>query len=110
MTVQLQFRDVTLGYDRHPAVHHLSGEVAAGALVAVVGPNGAGKSTLFRGIKVSLKSFTQCVGMEENMSNQEHDNKGALWAVAIIAFMMVGLPIIIGTSMGWFNLFGILGL
>ena len=23
------------------------------------------------------------------MSNQEHDNKGALWAVAIIAFMMV---------------------
>ena len=44
------------------------------------------------------------------MSNQEHDNKGALWAVAIIAFMMVGLPIIIATSMGWFNLFGILGL
>ena len=44
------------------------------------------------------------------MSNQEHDNKGALWAVAIIAFMMVGLPIIIGTSMDWFNLFGILGL
>ncbi len=25
-----QFRDVTLGYDRHPAVHHLNGEVAAG--------------------------------------------------------------------------------
>jgi zinc/manganese transport system ATP-binding protein len=50
MTVELEFRDVTLGYDRHPAVHHLSGEVAAGALLAIVGPNGAGKSTLFRGI------------------------------------------------------------
>ena len=50
MTAQLHFRDVTLGYDRHPAVHHLDGEVAAGALLAVVGPNGAGKSTLFRGI------------------------------------------------------------
>jgi len=47
MVAQLQFRDVTLGYDRHPAVHHLSGEVAPGALIAVVGPNGAGKSTLF---------------------------------------------------------------
>ncbi len=55
MSAQLQFRDVTLGYDRHPAVHHLSGEVTAGALVAVVGPNGAGKSTLFRGIAGILK-------------------------------------------------------
>ena len=60
MTVaaQLQFRDVTLGYDRHPAVHHLSGEVAAGALVAVVGPNGAGKSTLFRGLVGILKPLS----------------------------------------------------
>jgi zinc/manganese transport system ATP-binding protein len=55
MAAQLQFRDVTLGYDRHPAVHHLSGEVASGALLAVVGPNGAGKSTLFRGIVGILK-------------------------------------------------------
>ena len=55
MAAQLQFRDVTLGYDRHPAVHHLSGEVIAGALLAIVGPNGAGKSTLFRGIVGILK-------------------------------------------------------
>jgi zinc/manganese transport system ATP-binding protein len=50
MTAQLRFRDLTLGYDRHPAVHHLDGEVRRGALMAVVGPNGAGKSTLFKGI------------------------------------------------------------
>jgi zinc/manganese transport system ATP-binding protein len=55
MAAQLQFRDVTLGYDRHPAVHHLSGEVLTGALLAVVGPNGAGKSTLFRGLVGILK-------------------------------------------------------
>jgi zinc/manganese transport system ATP-binding protein len=55
MAAQVQFRDVTLGYDRHPAVHHLSGEVASGALLAVVGPNGAGKSTLFRGLVGILK-------------------------------------------------------
>src|SRR4051795_4980769 len=55
MTAPLHFRDLTLGYDRHPAVHHLSGEVLPGALLAIVGPNGAGKSTLFRGIVGLLK-------------------------------------------------------
>jgi zinc/manganese transport system ATP-binding protein len=50
MTVQLAFRNLTLGYDRHPAVHHLNGTVAKGALMAVIGPNGAGKSTLFKAI------------------------------------------------------------
>ena len=38
------------------------------------------------------------------------DTKGAILAFLVIAFTMVALPIIIGTSMGWFNLFGILGL
>lgn len=46
----LRFHDLTLGYDRHPAVHHLDGTVADGALVALVGPNGGGKSTLLKGI------------------------------------------------------------
>ena len=55
MTAALQFRDLTLGYDRHPAVHHLDGAIETGALVAVVGPNGAGKSTLFKGIVGLIK-------------------------------------------------------
>jgi zinc/manganese transport system ATP-binding protein len=50
MTAHVRFRDLTLGYDRHPAVHHLDGAVEEGALLAVVGPNGAGKSTLFKGV------------------------------------------------------------
>jgi zinc/manganese transport system ATP-binding protein len=41
---------LTVAYDRHPAVHHLSGEFAAGSLTAVIGPNGAGKSTLLKAI------------------------------------------------------------
>jgi zinc/manganese transport system ATP-binding protein len=39
-------------------VHHLNGDVAAGALVAVIGPNGAGKSTLFRGLAGILKPLS----------------------------------------------------
>ena len=58
MTAQLSFRDLTLGYDRHPAVHHLSGEVPSGALLAVVGPNGAGKSTLFKGIVGAIRPLS----------------------------------------------------
>jgi zinc/manganese transport system ATP-binding protein len=58
MTAALQFRNLTLGYDRHPAVHHLNGVVESGALVAVVGPNGAGKSTLFKGIVGVIKPLS----------------------------------------------------
>ncbi|KQP06944.1 ABC transporter ATP-binding protein [Methylobacterium sp. Leaf93] len=46
----IALRGLTLGYDRHPAVHHLDGTIPAGALMALVGPNGAGKSTLLKGI------------------------------------------------------------
>ena len=55
MTAQLQFRNLVLGYDRHPAVHHLDGAIETGTLTAVVGPNGAGKSTLFKGLVGVIK-------------------------------------------------------
>jgi zinc/manganese transport system ATP-binding protein len=54
-TAALRFSNLTLGYERHPAVHHLNGEVEKGSLLAVVGPNGAGKSTLFKGIVGALR-------------------------------------------------------
>jgi zinc/manganese transport system ATP-binding protein len=63
MAAQLYFHDVTFGYDRHPAIHHLSGEIASGTLLAVVGPNGAGKSTLFRGIVGILKPLAGTIGL-----------------------------------------------
>lgn len=46
----LTFENLTLGYNRHPAVHHMNGVVRKGSLVAVVGGNGSGKSTLMKGI------------------------------------------------------------
>lgn len=53
----IRFEDLTLGYERHPAVHHLSVDISAGALLAVVGPNGAGKSTLLKGLAGELRPF-----------------------------------------------------
>ena len=49
------FDNVTLGYDLHPAVHHLTLEIELGSMVALVGPNGAGKSTLLKGIMGQLQ-------------------------------------------------------
>ncbi len=55
MNTALAFQNLTLGYDRHPAVHHLQAEIAQGSLTAVVGPNGAGKSTLLKGVIGALE-------------------------------------------------------
>jgi zinc/manganese transport system ATP-binding protein len=63
MPAQIKVHNVTLGYDRHPAVHHLNGEVASGALLAVIGPNGAGKSTLFRGLAGILKPLSGSIDL-----------------------------------------------
>ena len=61
-TPALVFDNLTLGYDRHPAVHHLHGEVRRGSLLAVVGPNGAGKSTLLKGIAGILRPLEGRIG------------------------------------------------
>lgn len=50
MTAALAFPNITLGYDRHPVVHHFDTTIPEGSLTAIVGPNGAGKSTLLKGV------------------------------------------------------------
>jgi len=54
----LTFHDLTLGYNSHPAVHHLNGTVRRGSLTALVGANGSGKSTLLKGIVGVLKPMS----------------------------------------------------
>ena len=50
MNAALRLVDVTVSYDRHPAVHHISVDIPAGEMTALVGPNGAGKSTLLKAL------------------------------------------------------------
>lgn len=58
MTCSVRLENVTLGYDRHPAVHHVSAALPAGSLTALVGPNGAGKSTLLKAIAGRMRPAT----------------------------------------------------
>ncbi|MFE0754422.1 metal ABC transporter ATP-binding protein [Inquilinus sp. NPDC058860] len=47
---RIRLANLTAGYERHPAVHHVDGSFERGTLTAIVGPNGAGKSTLLKTI------------------------------------------------------------
>ena len=44
MTVALTFRNLTLGYDRHPVVHHLAAEIAEGTITDLYLPKNKRKS------------------------------------------------------------------
>ena len=58
MACAFDLHDVTIAYQGHPAVHHISGQFEVGTLTALVGPNGAGKSTLLSAL-VGLKRLSQ---------------------------------------------------
>ena len=61
-----RLENLTLGYDGHPAVHHLNGEFATGSLTAVLGPNGAGKSTLLKALAGLLKPITGTISRKKD--------------------------------------------
>ena len=48
--IAIQLKDLTVAYDRRPAVHHINVALKVGTLTAITGPNGAGKSTLLKAI------------------------------------------------------------
>ncbi|MDR3517219.1 MAG: metal ABC transporter ATP-binding protein [Azospirillaceae bacterium] len=59
----IRLENLTVAYDRHPAVHHVDGHFAPGSLTAIVGPNGAGKSTLLKtivGLLTPTEGRVQC--------------------------------------------------
>lgn len=60
----VRLHDLTLGYERRPAVHHLDGVFEAGRLTAVVGPNGSGKSTLLKGVAGALRPLSGRVELD----------------------------------------------
>jgi len=46
----LVIKDLTVSYNRVPALHHINMGIGCGHCVALLGPNGAGKTTFFKAI------------------------------------------------------------
>lgn len=60
----LKIQNLTVSYNRIPAVHHLSVSLQAGSCVALIGPNGAGKTTLLKAIAGLLPYETGSVDFQ----------------------------------------------
>ena len=105
MSYAVAFENLTLGYDRHPAVHQLDSEVADGSLTAVVGPNGAGKSTLLKGVTGVLRPlaghvrFGTCTRSDIAYLPQQSDIDRS-FPITVVDLVAVGLWSEIGGFFG----------
>ena len=50
MSHHLILKDLTVSFNRIPAIHHINLDLGCGSCVGLLGPNGAGKSTLLKAI------------------------------------------------------------
>ena len=66
----IRVENLTLAYQGHPAVHHLSGGFEPGSMTAVVGPNGAGKTSLLAGLMGRLRPSTGSIHMPAGLAGQ----------------------------------------
>lgn len=88
----IHFHNVTLGYNRHPAVHHINGEIPRGSLMAVVGPNGSGKSTLLKGIVGELRPLEGRIHLHDSLAYlpQQRDIDCS-FPISVYDFVAMGL-------------------
>ena len=64
----IEINNLTIAYQGHPAVHHVTGRFMPGSLTAVVGPNGAGKSTLLGALSGQLQAVEGSIHFGQTQS------------------------------------------
>lgn len=90
----IALHNLTLGYERHPAVHHLSITIDPGSLMAIVGPNGAGKSTLVKALAGQLRPVE---GSIEGLTHQrvawlpQHSGIDRSFPISVQELVLLGL-------------------
>lgn len=74
----LTFTNLTLGYNRHPIVHHLNASIAEGDSVAIIGPNGGGKSTLLKSVMSIIKPMDGTISCALDRRQIAYCHKGPI--------------------------------
>ncbi|HJJ48658.1 MAG TPA: ABC transporter ATP-binding protein [Methanocorpusculum sp.] len=74
MTLAVSIRNISVAYDKHPALDDVTLDIAEGEFVGIIGPNGGGKSTLVKAILglVPLRSGTIRIFGEEIRSGRKN--------------------------------------
>lgn len=99
MTIQLS--NLTLAYERHPAVHHVTATINQGEWLAIVGPNGAGKSTLLNAM-AGLTTIDEgsvdglCPKATAYLPQQAHLDKS--FPITVFELVTIGLWTTLGFS------------
>jgi len=75
MSHHLLTKDLTVSFNRVPAIHHINLDLACGSCVGLLGPNGAGKSTLLKTIAGLLPIETGSIEFRSHDAG-EHDAPG----------------------------------
>ena len=64
MSHHLILKDLTVSFNRIPAIHHINLDLGCGSCVGLLGPNGAGKSTLLKAIAGLLPIETGSIAFD----------------------------------------------
>jgi iron complex transport system ATP-binding protein len=56
--IELEMRNVTLGYDHHTVMEDITFKASPGEVVGLIGPNGSGKSTIIRALSHLIRRKT----------------------------------------------------
>lgn len=91
----IRIKNLTVAYQRHPAIHHVSGTFAEGSLTAIVGPNGAGKSSLLAALvghvtptTGSIEIATQAQGRVAYLPQQSEIDRS--FPISVLDVVMLG--------------------
>jgi ABC-type Mn2+/Zn2+ transport system ATPase subunit len=109
--ITIEIKDLTVAYNRVPAIHHLNLKIDSGHCVALMGPNGAGKTTLLKTIAGLMKVETGKIifhGLAQKIAAREiaylPQREQVDWDFPITVRALVEMGCYMG--LGWWRRFG----